>query len=76
MLILSRKLNEEIVIDDDIIIKIVGIDNDKVKIGVVAPKSVKVYRRELLEDVKSINIESAKTSADLLEKLADELTEE
>jgi len=74
MLVLSRKLNEEIVISEDITIKIVGIENDKVKIGISAPKDIKVYRKELIDDIKSVNAESTEASAALLEKLADKLS--
>ena len=52
MLILSRKLNESIIIDDDITIVVVEIRGDKVRLGVEAPKEVKVHRREVHEAKK------------------------
>jgi len=55
MLVLSRKLNETIIIGDDIRVTILGIDGDKIKVGVDAPKEVKVFREELLEATKSTN---------------------
>lgn len=73
MLILSRKLNEEIIISDNIAIKILAIENDKVKIGIDAPKSVKVYRKEIIDDIKSTNAESIESSTQLLEELANKL---
>jgi carbon storage regulator len=47
MLVLSRKLNEKIIIDDQIIISVVRIDNKQVRIGVEAPRNVTVLREEL-----------------------------
>jgi carbon storage regulator len=48
MLVLSRKLNETIIIGDDIRIKVVGISGSQVRIGIEAPGDVKVMREELL----------------------------
>ena len=55
MLVLSRKLNETILIGEDIRVTLLGIDGDKIKIGIDAPKTVKVFREELLEATKSTN---------------------
>lgn len=49
MLVLTRKVDEEIVINDNITITVVSIDRNKVRIGVVAPREISVYRSELLE---------------------------
>jgi carbon storage regulator len=48
MLVLSRKLGEKICIGDNINITIVDIDRGKVRLGIEAPRSVPVYRQELL----------------------------
>lgn len=48
MLVLSRKLNEKIVIDNDIIVTIVKIDRNTVRIGIEAPGHVPVYREEIM----------------------------
>ena len=48
MLVLSRKLNEKIVIDSNIVITIVKIDRNQVRLGIEAPGHVPVYREEIL----------------------------
>ena len=52
MLILSRKRNESIVINDDITIVVVEIRGDKVRLGIEAPKEVPVHRREVYDAIK------------------------
>ena len=52
MLVLSRKKNESIVINDDIAIVVVEIRGDKVRLGVEAPKEVPVHRREVYDAIK------------------------
>ena len=52
MLVLSRKKNESIVINDDITIVVVEIRGDKVRLGVEAPKEVPVQRREVYDAIK------------------------
>ena len=55
MLILSRKVDEKIKIGNDISIQIIGISGDQVKIGVDAPKTVKVFRQEVYDDIQRQN---------------------
>jgi carbon storage regulator len=50
MLVLARKLNETIKIGDNIFIKIVSLEPDRVKLGVIAPDHVPVFRTELLKE--------------------------
>jgi carbon storage regulator len=52
MLVLSRKINESIVISDGIIVTVVEIRRDKVRLGIEAPKNVTVHRREVYEKIK------------------------
>ena len=52
MLVLSRKKNESIVINDDITIVVVEIRGDKVRLGVNAPKEVPVHRQEVYEAIQ------------------------
>ncbi len=74
MLILSRKVDEKIRIGNDILIQVISVSGDQVKIGVDAPKNVKVFRQEVFDDIQRQNKEAAAGSvtlealADLLEK--------
>ncbi len=63
MLILTRKIDESIVIADDIIVTVLEISGERVKIGIEAPRSVVILRQELQEQVCQENIEAA--AADL-----------
>ena len=54
MLVLSRKKNESIVINDDIAVVVVEIRGDKVRLGVEAPKKVPVHRREVFDAIHKI----------------------
>ena len=52
MLVLSRKKNESIVINNDIVITVVEIRGDKVRLGIVAPKEVPVHRQEVYDAIQ------------------------
>ena len=52
MLVLSRKVNESVVVNDDIIITVVEIRGDKVRLGVEAPAQVPVHRREVFDAIR------------------------
>lgn len=66
MLVLSRKVRESIIIGDDIEIKVIGVDrNGQVRIGVEAPRSYRIFRKELLEAIESEN-QTAAASRDQL----------
>ena len=53
MLVLSRKKNESIVIDDRIRITVVEVRGDKVRLGIEAPREVPVHRSEVLAAIRS-----------------------
>jgi len=59
MLVLSRKKNESIVINNDITIVVVEIRGDKVRLGVEAPKEVPVHRREVYEAIHRMTEEQS-----------------
>lgn len=71
MLILSRKVDEKIKIGDNITLTIIDIHGDQVKIGVEAPKNVKVFRQEVFNAIQKENKEAAAGSItiDALTKL-------
>lgn len=58
MLILSRKVNENIVIDGRIIVKIVRLDGENVKLGIEAPADVPVHRQEVYDEILKSNREA------------------
>ena len=53
MLVLSRKKNESIIINDHITVTVVEIRGDKVRLGIDAPKDVTVHRREVYDAIQS-----------------------
>jgi carbon storage regulator len=55
MLVLTRKLNQAIMIGDDIRIVVVGVDRDTVKIGIDAPRSLAVHRSEVYDEIRRVN---------------------
>lgn len=71
MLALSRKINESIMLGNDIEVTVLEIKGDQVKISVKAPKSVPIYRRELYLQIRQSNKEAAggQLSAQALEQL-------
>lgn len=59
MLVLTRKIEEEIKIGDNIVIKVLDVEGGSVKIGIDAPRDIVILRMEILEQVQKENIESA-----------------
>lgn len=75
MLALSRKKDESIIINNNIEITILEVKGDQVKIGVKAPKSVPVYRKEIYVQMEESNKEAAQSASqdnvEILKKLLD-----
>lgn len=65
MLILTRKLNEEISIDGEITIKIISISDNQVKLGIEAPRDVQIVRKEILDRVKENTQDAMNKSKEL-----------
>lgn len=63
MLVLTRKINESIMLNDEIEVTIVAIDGDQVKLGINAPKSVDIHRKEVYLTIQEAN--KAATTTDL-----------
>ena len=70
MLVLARKNNESINIGDDIVITVLSIEGGTVKLGVEAPKEVKLLRGEVYERIAKANLESADSDFDFFSNLA------
>jgi carbon storage regulator len=64
MLVLSRRVGERLIIGDDIVITVIDVRSDGVRIGIDAPRSVRVNRAEVLEAVKKANEEAARPGDD------------
>lgn len=58
MLILTRKKNESLIINGNIEVRIVALDDGKVKIGIDAPKNIEIHRKEIFEKIQAENKES------------------
>ncbi len=59
MLVLTRKENESIMIGDDVEVKILDLKENQVKLGIVAPRSVAVHRREVYLAIRAENAQAA-----------------
>src|SRR5581483_424962 len=59
MLVLSRKLNQAIMIGDDVRIVVVSVDRDQVKLGIEAPRAIAVHRSEIYDEIQRQNREAA-----------------
>jgi carbon storage regulator len=63
MLILSRKINEKVVIGEDISVSIIEIRGDQVRLGIDAPKKIKVFRQEVFDAIKAENKAASESAA-------------
>ena len=70
MLVLARKKNESILIGDDIEIIVSEISEDRVKLAIRAPKSMKIFRKELILEVEQENKKSAESDNIDIKKIA------
>ena len=72
MLVLTRKIDESIIIGDNIKIIVVDIRGDQVKIGIDAPREISVHREEIYKEIQAENLRAAMSSrAVSLDKIAD-----
>ena len=62
MLVLSRKINQSIMIGDNVRIVVVAVDRDQVKLGIEAPRDVPVHRSEIYEEIQRANQSAAATA--------------
>jgi carbon storage regulator len=73
MLVLTRKLGESIRIGDNIVVKIVDLDNRQVKIGIEAPRNIAVNREEIYERIQNENVAASSSQDEALKGIADAL---
>ena len=69
MLVLSRKINESIVIDGHITVSILRVEGEVVKVGVTAPKEIHVLRKEVYDEIHASNAQAVEASRTALERL-------
>jgi carbon storage regulator len=68
MLILTRKLGEQITIGDDITVTLLNVKGTQVKLGIEAPKDISIHRKEIYERIREENLRSSEVDlADLSE---------
>ncbi|WP_028050741.1 carbon storage regulator CsrA [Cellulomonas sp. URHD0024] len=58
MLVLSRRVGERLVIGDDIVVTVIEVRSDGVRLGIDAPREVRVHRAEVLEAVRAANVDA------------------
>jgi len=63
MLVLTRKAGQAITLGDDIRVTVLSMEGDRVSIGIDAPRSVRVFRSELLDETRNMNRESVVSAA-------------
>ena len=73
MLVLSRRAGESVVLGEDITVTVLEVRGDVVRIGIDAPRSLKVHRAELLAQLEESNRKSASPSDDLVAQLSQAL---
>lgn len=71
MLVLTRKTDQSIMIGNDIEITILEVRGEQVRVGIRAPRSVQIHRKEVFEQIREANIRATDTSADELPLLED-----
>ncbi|HLS06697.1 MAG TPA: carbon storage regulator CsrA [Bacillota bacterium] len=71
MLVLTRRIHESIQIGDEIEVKVLAVEGDQIKIGIDAPMSVEIHRKEIYLAIQQQNSEAANTPTHLLELLQD-----
>lgn len=70
MLVLTRKTQQAIKIGENIEISIVAIEGDQVKLGISAPQTVEIHRKEIFDAIQLQNSEAANISVDLFSKIS------
>lgn len=70
MLVLSRQPGDSVIIEGGITIQILKVDGDTIKLGIEAPKTVSIYRKELYEEIQAENLSAGRTAGEELTRLS------
>jgi len=76
MLVLTRRNQEAIQIGNDIEVKVLGIEGDQVKLGIVAPKYVEIHRKEIFVAIQNQNNEAVNVPINVMNLIEQETKEE
>ncbi len=68
MLVLTRKLNESIMIGNDIEITILAVEGEQIKLGINAPKNIDIHRKEIYLSIQQENNQAAKYRSQIFDK--------
>lgn len=68
MLVLSRKVNQSIMVGDNVRVVVVAVDRDQVKLGIEAPREIAVHRSEIYEEIQRSNRSAAAAAAPVAEQ--------
>ena len=71
MLVLSRKINETLVIGENIRVTVLGIEGEQVRIGIEAPREIRVLRQEIFDAIQEANRQAARAGVTELTGLAE-----
>jgi carbon storage regulator len=69
MLVLTRSTNQSIMIGPDVVVTVLEVRGDNVRLGITAPRSVAVYREEVIAQLEAANRDASSPAADALDQL-------
>lgn len=73
MLVLSRKKDQSIMVGDNIEITVIAIEGDQIKLGINAPRSIEIQRKEIYLSIQEENTNASHASIDVLKQLTSSL---
>ena len=71
MLVLTRKLNESIMIGNDIEITVFAVEGEQIKLGINAPKKIEIHRKEIYLSIQQENNQAVNTEVNILTNLSE-----
>jgi carbon storage regulator len=70
MLVLSRKCEQSVMLGDDIVVTVLGVEGDRVKLGIRAPRGVNILRHEIFEQLQAANASAANHTRQSVQSIA------